>query len=628
MSAPKVKEQLKRYTKITLAGVFTPIVCFLVYVNLFLATLVSRALAFAADQPWYPWSPNPKHKPLEGARPRVAIIGAGVSGVSSAAAAVASGVDVVIYEKEPKLGGVWGRVNKTSSLQFQALFYRFHPLVRFTTAFPHRDEIVGELTRIWKVYELEPKTRFNTPVESIVHDEKTNTYIINGETDLPFDGVVSAIGTCGEVLIPDFKDLDSFRGMKAHSSKMDSLDIDFVKGSNILVLGSGASAVEVVDYVLNELKGDESRLGPGEDKVTITVVARHDKWIMPRGILTSSIASIIPPRLGYFVELFLRHFWYGTELQGMTPDRPFYSSTPCLNTRYLALVREGKIRYIRGGIDHFDESRVHLSKVQWDSRDMVGVPARSQEEASTATAPEPIQSDIIFFATGFKKPTADYCPKDTWKAEPPADQEEDFKPPNLFCVAFPPRAPNMLFLNDAYVDAVATAGHIHIGFLTRLFLTFVLDESTRPTPEKAAQWVRDRRGADDLKDRPWNRQGSRSVLIGGYDRATAGLAFYSYGELIYWIASTVASQRNRWKYALFILGFNNSKGVKLARAYSAEKADGGVKGVPGSVTAKALRESDVDAHRLNGAIVDPESLPAGVHKRKIDQADRKVEVGR
>lgn len=53
-----------------------------------------------------PASPNP-NKRL--GRPKIAIIGAGITGVSSAAHCVGHGFDVVIFEAgdEKSLGGIW-----------------------------------------------------------------------------------------------------------------------------------------------------------------------------------------------------------------------------------------------------------------------------------------------------------------------------------------------------------------------------------------------------------------------------------------------------------------------------------------------------------------------------------------
>ena len=55
------------------------------------------------------FSPNPPAPNAHLRRPRIAIIGAGLTGVSAAAHCVGHGFDVMIFEAEGKenLGGIW-----------------------------------------------------------------------------------------------------------------------------------------------------------------------------------------------------------------------------------------------------------------------------------------------------------------------------------------------------------------------------------------------------------------------------------------------------------------------------------------------------------------------------------------
>jgi dimethylaniline monooxygenase (N-oxide forming) len=127
--------------------------------------------------------------------------------------------------------------------------------------------------RVWVVFQLEKRTRFGTTVESIVPDG--SHYLVNGEV---FDAVIIAVGTCGKRTMPGIPGMTEFKGQLCHSSKMDTIPLS--KGTaakDIVVIGSGASAVEAVDYVLNSVEGDLKRLGEG--KLNMTVVARHDKWM-------------------------------------------------------------------------------------------------------------------------------------------------------------------------------------------------------------------------------------------------------------------------------------------------------------------------------------------------------------
>lgn len=60
-------------------------------------------------------APNPPKPDAELSRPKIAIIGAGITGVTAAAHCVSHGFDVTIFDAGPKtqLGGIWSVCLKT-----------------------------------------------------------------------------------------------------------------------------------------------------------------------------------------------------------------------------------------------------------------------------------------------------------------------------------------------------------------------------------------------------------------------------------------------------------------------------------------------------------------------------------
>lgn len=188
--------------------------------------------------------------PLTG--PRVAIIGAGITGISAAAHCVSHNSDVLIFESAPAIGGIWARVNSTSSLQIHSIMYRFHPSITFPSAYPKRSEILAQLDALWRRYGLEDKTVFETRVETIERTE-TGKWRVNGIPEWEFDGVVAAVGTCGEPMLPGVEGLWRFQGLSIHSSELESVEVE---GRKVVVLGGGAGAVEALECALN--RGAES----------------------------------------------------------------------------------------------------------------------------------------------------------------------------------------------------------------------------------------------------------------------------------------------------------------------------------------------------------------------------------
>jgi cation diffusion facilitator CzcD-associated flavoprotein CzcO len=155
-----------------------------------------QVLQYVLDFVLSPTPPPPQAKLV---RPKIAVIGAGLTGVSAASHIVGHGFDCRIFEAGPRenVGGIWSKVNNTSGLQIHSIMYRFHPSVHWKKGYPDRQQIVSQITSLWKKYGLDSKTEFNTRVERVYKDSD-GRWIINDPSHGRFDGVVAAIGTCGD----------------------------------------------------------------------------------------------------------------------------------------------------------------------------------------------------------------------------------------------------------------------------------------------------------------------------------------------------------------------------------------------------------------------------------------------
>jgi len=102
------------------------------------------------------FSPSPPPPGAKGGkiqRQRIAVIGAGLTGVSSAAHYVDHGFDVKIFEarsKEHGLSGIWSRVNSTSTLQIHSIMFRFHPSVKWESAYPNQRQVREKIISLWR----------------------------------------------------------------------------------------------------------------------------------------------------------------------------------------------------------------------------------------------------------------------------------------------------------------------------------------------------------------------------------------------------------------------------------------------------------------------------------------------
>lgn len=74
-------------------------------------------------------------------------------------------------------------------------------------------------------------------------------WIINDTSLGRFDGIIAAVGTCGDAKIPHIPGMEKFKGEIYHSSDLTGKE---AKGKSMIVIGGGASAVEALEFASHE----------------------------------------------------------------------------------------------------------------------------------------------------------------------------------------------------------------------------------------------------------------------------------------------------------------------------------------------------------------------------------------
>jgi cation diffusion facilitator CzcD-associated flavoprotein CzcO len=451
-------------------------------------------------------SPSPPRPGQNFGRPKIAIIGAGITGVTAAAHCVGHGFEVVIFEAgtEESVGGIWSRVNDTSGLQIHSLMYRFHPSVQWKRGYPNRDQILAQVRDLWKRYDLPSRTRFNTRVERAYQDD-LGRWIINDPSAGRFEGLIAAIGTCGDNKIPQVEGMDRFKGEVYHSSELTGKD---AKGKRIAIIGGGASAVEALEYAF----------AAGADRTSI--LSRSEKWIIPRNIIVDTALSFNifgqETRLSVIPETLLRKFFY-RDLENISPPKEsgkgLFTDTPMVNSRVMDHFRDGSAEWVRGDIEGFTEDGVIVN------RRARGVPKGGPGHRETVPA------DMVIMATGFHRPSLSFLPDDCF--------QEPYDPPNWYLQTFPPVHPSVSAINCTYVAAIGTVGNWHIGIYTRILLMFLVDPLTRPHRFWMQRWI-------DM------------TRLLKHSSPTPAFDFFTYLELVWWFVFCVAVNPFRWKWAIFV----------------------------------------------------------------------------
>ena len=385
--------------------------------------------------------------------------------------------------------------------------YRFAPSVKWDSGYPKRNQIVDQIDKLWLRYGLDQRTNFNTKITSVYKD-KQNRWIVNDPSNGRFDGIIAAVGTCGAAKTPSLPNHETFLGDIFHSSDLDGKS---AKGKKILIVGGGASAVEALQWAIDT------------DAAEIKVLARSDKWIIPRNVLVDALLAFNifgqETIFSWIPESILRLLFY-RDLKDIAPapgasrKEGLFTSTPMVNSAILDEIRSGKAQWLRGDILHLEPKGILFNHRQ------PGVPKGGIGQHKLVTG------DITIMATGYHRPSLSFFPDSCF--EPP------YAPPRWYIQVFPPSDPSICAINCTYVNAIGTVGHLHIGVYTRLLLMFLVDPLTTPHKYWMQRWI-------DL-----------TTFLKRF-APTEAFDFFTYSELVYWFIFVVLINPFRWKWAFFVL---------------------------------------------------------------------------
>jgi cation diffusion facilitator CzcD-associated flavoprotein CzcO len=181
-------------------------------------------------------------------KPKVVIIGAGISGILMGIKLRARGLtDFVILEKGETLGGTW-RDNRypgvACDVAAHLYVYSFAPNPAWRSRYAKGPDIWKYYHDVARRYGVLPHIRYGQQVASAQwQQDKWLVSAQSGESYLA-DIVVSASGRLHHPVLPDIAGTDSFAGPSFHTSRWDeSLDI---RGLRLGVIGTGSTATQIV----------------------------------------------------------------------------------------------------------------------------------------------------------------------------------------------------------------------------------------------------------------------------------------------------------------------------------------------------------------------------------------------
>lgn len=215
--------------------------------------------------------------------PRTAIIGAGVSGLTSGKMLKDYGVPYTTFELSDRIGGNWAFANPNGlssayrSLHIdtskQRLSFRDFPIPEHFPSFPHHSDIKTYLDSYAETFGLEENIEFNNGVAhaGLNSDGRWDITDQKGQTR-EFDLLVVGNGHHWDARYPDFP--GEFTGETIHSHHyIDPQTPLNLTGKRILVVGIGNSAADItVELSSRTLQN------------TVTLSTRSSAWIVPKYI--------------------------------------------------------------------------------------------------------------------------------------------------------------------------------------------------------------------------------------------------------------------------------------------------------------------------------------------------------
>jgi 4-hydroxyacetophenone monooxygenase len=195
------------------------------------------------------------------AQHKVLVIGGGMSGVLAAYRLQEAGIPYIVIEKNPSVGGTWfenrypgARVDVGNHLYS----YSFEPAHHWSQYFSQQRELQQYFEGVVQHHHLQQHFRFNTEVTAATLDEQTGLWTVDtvdkdGVTEqYVANSVISAVGQLNRPIFPNIPGIDTFAGKWCHSAAWDD-SIDCT-GKTVVVVGSGASAFQLVPAIAGQVK--------------------------------------------------------------------------------------------------------------------------------------------------------------------------------------------------------------------------------------------------------------------------------------------------------------------------------------------------------------------------------------
>jgi 4-hydroxyacetophenone monooxygenase len=355
---------------------------------------------------------------------RVAVIGAGVSGIAAAHRLQQAGVEFVIYEKNKEVGGVWwenaypGCRLDTPNFAYSLSFAQKQD---WPQQFSRQPEIQKYLSGVADATHIRSFIQFETEVVSMVYDDATARWSVttrnaSGEVTVQtFNAIITAVGQLNRPSFPTIEGRESFKGQSVHSAIWPQ-DLD-LKGKRVAVVGTGASAYQIVPSIVDEV-------------AELKVFQRNPPWMLPTPTYHHDIKpgmTWLLQHVPYYGRWFrFWQFWIASEGRlplvevesdwvhpvsvGRANETLRQECVAHLNTQFgdrPDLLAKVVPNYAPGGKRMLRDNGVWAKTLKQSHVSLITDPIDHMSETGIQTSDAQLHEvDVIVYATGFK--TSDY----------------------------------------------------------------------------------------------------------------------------------------------------------------------------------------------------------------------------
>jgi Flavin-binding monooxygenase-like len=279
---------------------------------------------------------------------RVAIVGAGPSGLAALRALTAHGFDAVAFERRSRIGGVWALDDERPTAAYRSLHlitsrprteYAELPMPEGTPDYPSADAVGSYLDGYADRFRLRERIRLESGVRRArrLDGGGWEVELETGEVERA-DALAVANGHNEAAKWPDPPYPGEFAGRQLHA--LDYSDPEDFRGQRVVVVGMGNSAMDIA-----------TDLSYVAERTYLSV--RRGSWVIPKRLLGQPADQIIRPWVAVNVpwrlrqplaETLLRITVGPPERYGLPPPaRGLFQAHPTITDTVLSRISHGTI---------------------------------------------------------------------------------------------------------------------------------------------------------------------------------------------------------------------------------------------------------------------------------------------